>query len=85
VDFSVHETQEYGGSVPDGLWVPVTDHMARLRGTDHARPRCAALFGQVSEKATCGIYEWRPNPCREFEEGSDACTHARRRHGMPPL
>ncbi|MDP3809952.1 MAG: YkgJ family cysteine cluster protein, partial [Hydrogenophaga sp.] len=33
----------------------------------------------------CGIYEWRPSPCREFEEGSDACTRARQRHGMPPV
>ena len=35
VDFSVTETQSAGGSVPDGLWVPVTDHTARLHGTDH--------------------------------------------------
>ena len=61
------------------------DATARLRGTDHARPRCAALSGTVGARATCGIYEWRPNPCREFEEGSDACAQARRRHGLPPL
>ena len=85
VDFSVHETQSEGGSVPDGLWVPVTDHISRLRGTDHGRPRCAALSGQIGLKAVCGIYEWRPNPCREFEEGSDACALARRRHGLAPL
>ena len=85
VDFSVCETQSEGGSVPDGLWVTVTDHIARLRGTDHGRPRCAALSGQVGHKATCGIYEWRPSPCREFEEGSDACVQARRRHGLPPV
>ena len=85
VDFSVHETQSEGGAVPDGLWVPVTDHISRMRGTDHGRPRCAALSGQVGEKAVCGIYEWRPNPCREFEEGSDACAQARRRHGLAPL
>ena len=85
MDFSVHETQSEGGAVPDGLWVPVTDHISRMRGTDHGRPRCAALYGPVGEKATCGIYEWRPSPCREFEEGSDACASARRRHGLPPL
>jgi Fe-S-cluster containining protein len=85
VDFSVYETQAQGGSVPDGLWVPVTDNTARLRGTDHGRPRCAALSGRIGEKAVCGIYEWRPNPCREFEEGSDACEQARRRHGLAPL
>ena len=85
VDFSVHETQAEGGSVPDGLAVTVTDTISRMRGTDHGQPRCAALSGRIGERATCGIYEWRPNPCREFEEGSDACGQARRRHGLPPL
>ena len=50
VDFSVFETQEQGGSVPDGLWVPVTDATARLRGTDHARPSCAARSGTVGAR-----------------------------------
>jgi hypothetical protein len=85
VDFSVFETQSEGGSVPDGLAVTVTDTISRMRGTDHGQPRCAALSGRIGERATCGIYEWRPNPCREFEEGSDACGQARRRHGLPPL
>jgi Fe-S-cluster containining protein len=39
----------------------------------------------LGEKIGCGIYEWRPSPCREFEEGSDACASARRRHGMLPV
>ena len=30
-------------------------------GTDYSPPRCAALSGKVGEKATCGIYEWRPS------------------------
>jgi len=85
VDFSVFETQSEGGDVPDGLWVPVTPTTVRLRGTDHGRPRCVALHGTVGQKATCGIYEWRPGPCREFEEGGDACAQARRRHGLEPL
>ncbi len=85
VDFSIDETASAGGCVPDGLWVPLTGTLARLRGTDHAQPRCAALYGQVGQRATCGIYEWRPGPCREFEEGSEACAQARRRHGLPPL
>lgn len=85
VDFSAHESQEHGGCVPVGLSVPVTEGILRMRGTDHARPRCAALAGQVGQQAICGIYEWRPSPCREFEEGSDACARARSRHGLPPL
>ena len=85
VDFSVFEHEEGGGSVPAGLALPITDHTCRMRGTDHNPPRCSALYGRVGEKATCGIYEWRPSPCREFEEGSDACTSARRRHGLATL
>lgn len=83
VDFSVHETEDLGGPVPQGLVVPVTDHVARMRGTDYARPRCAALTGQVGVRASCGIYEWRPSPCREFEPGSEACQRARARSGLP--
>jgi Fe-S-cluster containining protein len=84
VDFSVLETQSEGGHVPDGLWLPVTSGISRLRGTDHRDPRCAALSGQVGVRAACGIYEWRPSPCREFEEGSEACAQARRRHRLGP-
>lgn len=85
VDFSVFESETHGGSVPEGLALPLNGSLCRLRGTDHARPRCAALSGRIGEKVGCGIYEWRPNPCREFAEGSEACEQARRRHGLPPL
>ncbi len=85
VDFSVCEHEDHGGRVPAGLAAPVTDSTCRLRGTDHSPPRCAALTGQVGVKAACGIYEWRPSPCREFEAGSDACALARARHGLAPL
>ncbi len=82
VDFSVYETQELGGDVPDGLAVDVTDTLRRMRGTDHSPPRCAALTGKVGTQAACGIYEWRPSPCREFAPGSPACERARQRHGL---
>lgn len=85
VDFSVMETQAEGGQVPDGLVIEVTSHTARMRGTDHRQPRCAALTGRLGERVACGIYEWRPSPCREFEAGSDACERARLRHGLAPL
>jgi uncharacterized protein len=91
VDFAREELGSEGGQVPDGLAVEVTDHICRMRGTDHARPRCAALTGRVGIDARCGIYEWRPSPCREFGmlaplgRGDDACTRARARHGLPPL
>lgn len=85
VDFSTYELDEAGGSVPSGLAVEVNGTTARMRGTDHWPPRCAALSGTVGIQVGCGIYEWRPSPCREFEEGSEACDRARQRHGLPPL
>ena len=91
VDFAAEELDTHGGPVPAGLAVEVTATLWRLRGTDHARPRCAALSGRVGERAECGIYEWRPSPCREFGMlaplglGDEACARARARHGLPPL
>ncbi len=91
VDFDASELQSQGGCVPDGLTVPVTGHIVRMRGTDHASPRCAALVGRVGEAASCGIHEWRPAPCREFGLrapmglGDEACDRARTRIGLKPL
>ena len=85
VDFSVYEMQDEGGTVPQGLAVEVSGTTMRMRGTDHVPTRCAALCGQVGVRASCGIYEWRPNPCRELEPGSFGCEKARARHGLPPL
>jgi Fe-S-cluster containining protein len=85
VDFSVYELDDMGGTVPSGLAVEVNSSLCRMRGTDHVPTRCAALTGKVGEHAPCGIYEWRPSPCREFEQGSDACLLARRRHHLPAL
>jgi Fe-S-cluster containining protein len=85
VDFAVQELDEQGGTVPAGLAVPVTAAIFRMRGTDHSPARCAALGGKIGERAACGIYEWRPGPCRELEPGSEACQRARARHGLPRL
>lgn len=85
VDFSIHELDEMGGRVPAGLAVEVNGSTCRMRGTDHVPARCAALTGRVGARPACGIYEWRPAPCREFEAGSQACDTARARHGMAPL
>lgn len=85
VDFSVTERMDEGGQVPVGLTVDVTRHTCRMRGTDHHPVRCAALTGKLGEAVACGIYEWRPSPCREFSEASDACQRARSRHGLPAL
>jgi uncharacterized protein len=85
VDFAVYEMEDLGGTVPASLAVEVTGNTMRMRGTDHVPIRCAALTGKVGERASCGIYEWRPNPCRELEPGSHGCERARARHGLPPL
>lgn len=82
VDFSCFEVDDQGGSVPAGLAVAVTASICRMRGTDHQPVRCAALVGLVGAQVSCGIYPWRPSPCREFNEGSDACLRARQRHGL---
>jgi Fe-S-cluster containining protein len=85
VDFSVHELDEMGGSVPSGLADVLNASLCRMRGTDHVPGRCAALTGQIGTQVACGIYEWRPAPCREFAEGDDACHKARARHRLPAL
>jgi Fe-S-cluster containining protein len=91
VDFAVEELQSEGGCVPDGLALPLTATLMRLRGTDHQPPRCAALTGSVGMQVACAIHEWRPSPCREFGQlaplgrGDPACDAARARHGLPPL
>ena len=91
VDFAREELDSEGGPVPAGLAVDVSCSTCRMRGTDHARPRCAALVGTLGVQAQCAIYEWRPSACREFGRlapmgvGDDACARARARHGLPPL
>ena len=91
VDFSRTELQSEGGTVPDGLAVDLTSQLCRMRGTDHARPRCAALTGTVGQRVSCAIHEWRPSPCRDFGLrapfgiGDEACARARARQGLPPL
>jgi Fe-S-cluster containining protein len=62
VDFSVYETQELGGDVPDGLAVDVTDTLRRMRGTDHSPPRCAALTGKVGTQAPAASTNGAPRP-----------------------
>jgi Fe-S-cluster containining protein len=86
VDFHVSE------AAPLAPWVvPVTRTLVRMRGTDDAPPRCAALVGEIGGSVRCAVYSLRPSPCREFAPlaplgvGDEACARARRRHGLPPL
>ena len=70
VDFAREELQAEGGCVPDGLAVELNDTLARLRGTDHAQPRCAALVGTVGVQASCGIY---PSKEASTSSSKDTC------------
>lgn len=91
VDFDRTELQSEGGCVPDGLAIHLSPGLCRLRGTDQALPRCAALVGTVGQQVICAIHQWRPSPCRDFGPrapfgiGDEACARARARHGLPPL
>lgn len=82
---------EIGGYVPEGLAQRESEHLCRMRGTDYNPPRCAALQGKIGEKVFCAIYEFRPDPCREFAQHGSfgvlnaACNSARARHGLPAL
>ena len=71
--------------IPDAMVEQLTPWHACLRGTNDARPRCAALNGRVGEHVACGMYAQRPSPCREVEVGDERCRRARARHGLPPL
>jgi uncharacterized protein len=91
VDFSADELDSAYGQVPEGLAEMLGNGLARMRGTDYTKPRCAALQGTIGERAFCGIYEFRPSPCREFGVmacvgvGDPACQRARARHRLSPL
>lgn len=43
---------------------------------------CVALRGVVGRKVGCRIYEHRPDVCRDFRPGSQACRSARRTAGL---
>ncbi len=91
---SFHRSQldsEVGGYVPEALADEETQSTCRMRGTDRSAPRCIALIGKIGVEVKCGIYEFRPDPCREFAAHgvhgiqNEACNQARVRHGLPRL
>lgn len=54
----------------------------RFLRRDGATGACASLGGKLGESVACGIYEQRPQPCRDFEAGSDKCHALRRAFGF---
>ena len=91
VSFYWAEADDAGGVVPTELTEPLSLLMRNMRGTNAREPRCVALQGAPGGCVSCGIYEQRPSPCREFamsgENGihNEACDRARARYGLPPL
>lgn len=47
--------------------------------------RCTALLGRIGAATACAVYAVRPEVCRACEPGDEACSMARRRHGLAPL
>lgn len=39
----------------------------------------------LQENCQCSVYSTRPDVCRAFLAGSDECSEARKRVGLPPL
>lgn len=91
VSFHRSQLESEGGYVPDALADEETAHTCRMRGTDRSPPRCVALVGKVGEAVRCGIYEFRPDPCREFAPHNvggilnEECNRVRQRFGLSPL
>ncbi len=52
---------------------------------DESGSRCLSLKGVIGEKVSCGIYSKRPDFCRAFEAGSDACHSTRILRGVEAL
>lgn len=74
-----------GEGLPSQLVQARTAVLACLRGTDQAKPRCAALEGTVGQSVRCTVYDQRPSPCRELQAGDGQCARARQVHGLLPL
>ena len=80
--------------VPEGFFHETTPMFRSLKSEKdlEGRPRCNALQGIIGTEVSCGIYENRPSPCRDFkhsyEDGGPSeprCDEARLKFGMKPL
>lgn len=52
--------------------------------TEEFGSSCAFLRGTPGRRASCGIYETRPDVCRKYKPGSKDCKSARRELGLLP-
>jgi hypothetical protein len=69
-------------AIADAYVVPVDRLRLAMRWTEPSSRRCIALEGVVGEHTTCGIYERRPQVCRDVQPGDPGCERARARHGL---
>lgn len=65
--------------VLDRMGLPNLGVKRHGRGTQKI---CTQHVGRVGHKSACSIYARRPEACREFEPGSEACQYARRDAGL---
>jgi hypothetical protein len=88
VTFYSEENVPEGYSYSTGLYTRALKSKIDGKG----RPRCVALRGEIGCAVECGIYEQRPQPCRQFkhsfEDGGPReprCDQARAAIGLDPL
>ena len=70
------ESDEALALIPDDFVDP-NAHGMKCNGD-----RCSALKGEVGVATSCGVYEVRPDVCRDCLPGDDACRTARRHFGL---
>ena len=73
------------GRVPDALAHEAGGNRYRMNGTERHPVRCVALADLGNGCIGCGIYDQRPQPCRDFPFASYGCHDTRAKLGLPPL
>lgn len=62
--------------------IPLQYVAADQRGMRCENERCSALSGKIGEKASCMVYDVRPEVCRACMPGDYACKTARAAFGF---
>ncbi|MGF9564961.1 YkgJ family cysteine cluster protein [Neorhizobium sp. JUb45] len=62
--------------------IPLQFVAADQRGMRCEDSRCSALTGRVGVSTSCGVYDVRPDVCRECSPGDYACKTARAAFGI---
>ncbi len=83
VSFYWAEAEQRG--LPPALVERVTPHISCMAGTNSNSPQCVALGTGDAGPYACGVYQQRPDTCREVQPGDDKCQRARLHHGIAPL